>query len=152
MGGKEKHRWVLIKNILGAIAMMHIPIHDEYFLKAVFLLKISGPNSYIIEYTKAAGSIPMGMVTRGADKTKGIANLTGYYRVYGLKYPSCGQAGYLKRIGTDRNIWRMNKHFPLAAGLLDMLNILGSMNLGYPLFRSRPGLNWEEMIKQAPFF
>merc|ERR1712226_1285218 len=49
---EKKNIWILVKNIICAIAMVHIPINDHYALAFMSLPQVLSSNSYIVEKTK----------------------------------------------------------------------------------------------------
>ncbi len=69
---EEKHRRIFVEGVLGAVAMMHIPINNGHPLQTVPLLQIPGGDRDVIEETKPHRMFGFRMMTRGTDGTKGI--------------------------------------------------------------------------------
>src|SRR5437588_4539963 len=53
VGGKIEHAWIRIKNVLGAVAMMHIIVNDHHSLKAITVKSVLCRHCYVIEETEA---------------------------------------------------------------------------------------------------
>src|SRR5581483_9420053 len=79
VGTKIKYSWVLIENLLSAIAMVHIPIYNEHFFDLIFFLKVSCSNRYVIKKTKSHPFIRTGMMARWSYQTKGVFCLFLHY-------------------------------------------------------------------------
>src|SRR5437588_12349578 len=53
VGGKIEHAWIRIKNVLGAVTMMHIIVNDHHCLKAIAGKSVLCRHCYIIEEAEA---------------------------------------------------------------------------------------------------
>ena len=65
-----KNRRIGLESVLRTVAVMNVPIEDEYFLQLVMLLEISCGNSDIVEQTETHGPVVFGVMTRRPDGTK----------------------------------------------------------------------------------
>jgi hypothetical protein len=72
---------VLIKDLLGSITMVDVPVNDRNLLEAVLSLKVSGTDRYIIKQAEPHGPIRFGMVPRWPESTEGVVDLSGHYSV-----------------------------------------------------------------------
>jgi hypothetical protein len=57
---------IFFKQVLGAIAVVHIPVNDENFFQTVLVLQVASGNRDVVKKTKPQGSIVLGMVTGAA--------------------------------------------------------------------------------------
>ena len=72
VGTHIKDTGIVLEQVLGAIAVVHIPVEDQYFLQAVVPLQVSGRDRNIVEKAKAQSRIVLGMVTRGSNQGKAV--------------------------------------------------------------------------------
>jgi hypothetical protein len=76
MRTKEQHAGIVLEGMLGTIAMMHVPIHDQNALQAITFLSVTRRNGDIIEQAKSHGTLALGMMSRGPQGHKGASGVT----------------------------------------------------------------------------
>lgn len=92
MGRKEEDRAVLVKNFLGAIAVMHIPVDDGDTFDAVGPLSVAGGDRDIIKKAETHGRRRPGMMAGRPHGTKGIGMAAGHDAIDRLHdSPHCQQ-------------------------------------------------------------
>src|SRR5690349_19977452 len=70
MRAEEQHRAIAVKAVLGAVAVMHVPIDDQHPGDVVPLLSVPRRYRDVIEQAKPHGAIAFGMVPRRSNRTK----------------------------------------------------------------------------------
>jgi hypothetical protein len=74
MRAEEKHGAVGVKNILGAVTVMHIPIRNEHFSESMLALRIAGRDGNVIKNAEAHALVGTSMVPRRPHNAKGVLN------------------------------------------------------------------------------
>jgi hypothetical protein len=59
-----KDTGVILEDILDALAMVDIPVHDEDPVQPMFLLGVFSCYSHTVEHTEPTGSCPLAVVPR----------------------------------------------------------------------------------------
>src|SRR5262249_47197293 len=116
-----KDRWIAIKDVLGAIAVMDIPIDDYDPFRSVSRLSISGAYRGVVEQAKPHRCSWSRMMSRGPHQSKGINRLPGHDGVdcrYGC---SGGEPRDFKRFRADYGI-HVQKRLAGLAQALDMVD------------------------------
>lgn len=72
MGAEEKHASVLVKDILGPVSVVDIPIDDQNLFYSVFSLKVFCCNSYIVDKAETHPAVRSSMMAWGANSTEGV--------------------------------------------------------------------------------
>ena len=72
VGADIKDTGILFKQVLSTIAVMYIPVEDQYFLKAVLLLQVPGGDRNIVEKAKAQCRVVFCVVTRWTNQGKTV--------------------------------------------------------------------------------
>src|SRR5208283_1835046 len=85
VNGIIKHRRIILKNVLRAVAMMNIKIHYTYSLYLPFPSQISGGNSYIVEIAKSHNTVYFSMMSWRTDSAKGIVYLSLHHEIDGIE-------------------------------------------------------------------
>ena len=67
MRAEEEYRSILVKDILCAVAVVHVPICDEHSTHAVHALCIARPDRDVVEQAKSHAFIGCGVVARGSN-------------------------------------------------------------------------------------
>ena len=70
VGGKKKDRRVRFKAMLGAVAVMDIPVDNEHPFEAQVFSCRHSRDGHIVEQTIAHGPVSFRMMTGGADQGK----------------------------------------------------------------------------------
>ena len=81
MGGKIENRRVPVECVLGAIAMMDIPIDYHNPLHAVMELQVMGADGHRVKQAEPHGAIPERVMAGRADQGKAVAKLGGGNKV-----------------------------------------------------------------------
>jgi hypothetical protein len=112
MQAQERHPFIIVECILGAVAMMNIPIDDEDAVSPV-LLSHPGSDSNAVKETKPHAQLRCRMMARRSDKTEGSAIITPHHCLHCLATrPRCEQP-HLEGSGTHEGI-----RFDLSSTLL----------------------------------
>ena len=72
MGAYIKNTGILFKQMLSTIAVMYVPVEDQYFLQAVLLLQVPRGDRNIVEEAKAQCRVVFGVVTRWTNQGKTV--------------------------------------------------------------------------------
>ena len=72
VGTDIKDTGILFKQVLSTIAVMYVPVEDQYFLKAVLLLQVPGGDRNIVEEAKAQCRVVFCVVTGRANQGKTV--------------------------------------------------------------------------------
>src|SRR4051812_25985665 len=88
MAIEKKHRSILVKNILGSVAMMHIPIRNEHFSDFMFCLRVTRSDCNVIEKAKPHAFDRGGMMPRGTHNAESVLHFALDHRIHGAHYPS----------------------------------------------------------------
>ena len=75
MGADVQHRGVLFKGMLGAVAMMHIPIEDQRLVNAVSRLQVARHDGHIVKQAKSHGLVVLGVVSGGTRQGEAIVQI-----------------------------------------------------------------------------
>ncbi|MCI0363184.1 MAG: hypothetical protein L0219_04835 [Phycisphaerales bacterium] len=75
VGTEEENISAVIEGVLGAVAVMDIPVDDEDALKVVVSDGMRGGDGDVVEETKAHGLSGFGVVAWGADEGEGATDL-----------------------------------------------------------------------------
>src|SRR5215475_2307979 len=70
MRAEKQHAGVVLEGLLGAIAMMHVPIHDQDAFQAIAFLGVTRGNGDVVEQTEAHGTLAFGVMPRGPQGYK----------------------------------------------------------------------------------
>src|SRR5438067_5479504 len=66
-GEKENVRR-FVENVLGSVAVVHVPVDDQNAVHLVDIERMPGGESYVVEKTEAHAFCRRGMMTRRADQ------------------------------------------------------------------------------------
>ena len=94
-GYLEKDRIVFVKDILGAIPVMDIPINNQNFANPMFLLSIPCSDCRVIKNAKAHTLVWGGVVTGRAAEAKRMTSQVGLKMVDCMQGTSRGPQGDL---------------------------------------------------------
>ena len=81
MAGQVQNLVCVIKTVLGAVAVVQIPVNNHDPFHAEFLHGPAGTNGHVIEQAEPHGLIQFCMMTRRAHRAERVVNLP-------LLYPS----------------------------------------------------------------
>ncbi len=104
VGGEKEHGAVGVKDLLGAVAVMHVPIHDGDPTDAVPFLRVVGGDGDIVEETKAHGGGGPGVVTGRTHGTEGVVGVAAQDGIDGIKDAADGVEGDVAGFATDADI------------------------------------------------
>ena len=62
MRAEEKDGWVFVENVLCAVAVVNVPINNQYPFGAVFRLRVAGCNGNRVEKAESHAPVPLGMM------------------------------------------------------------------------------------------
>ena len=93
MRAKEEHGGIVLETMLRAVAMMHIPIDNQYTLEAILFLHITRGNRHIVEEAEAHRARRFGMVPRRPHRTKYMVHLPAHDRIDSRQCPAGCQIG-----------------------------------------------------------
>ncbi len=72
---------VLVEDLLGAVAVVHVPVDDQHLADAVLPLRISGGDAGVVENAKAHAAFGRGMMSRRTHQAEGIVRLAAEHGV-----------------------------------------------------------------------
>ena len=102
--GAEEHPAVSTEDILGAVGVMHIEIDDGDTLEAMDGNRVRCADGDVVEKTEPHGAVPLRMMARRPDSTKGTSGLAGHHHVNGLDIGArCIERG-LEGVGIHRRV------------------------------------------------
>jgi hypothetical protein len=104
MSRDKQHRRIFIEGCLSAVAMVHIPIHDQDPLRAIDPFKIVRADGNRIEQTKAHGLVVQSVVARGAYQGKAIIRFLGADGIDQTEQAAGGQQTDAERIAAGDGI------------------------------------------------
>ena len=81
-GRTEQHAPVVLKNVLRAIAVVHVKIHDGDALQTVLIQGMRRAHGHIIEYAKARCALALGVMTGWSHIAKSIIHLAGHQQIH----------------------------------------------------------------------
>ena len=70
VGGEEEDGVVVVEGVLGAVAVVDVPIDDEDFADAIFFLGVAGGDGDVVEDAESAAAGLGGVVAGGADRAR----------------------------------------------------------------------------------
>lgn len=75
----EKYIRIVVKHRFGAVAVVHVPVHDGDFLQifAALLLQIARGDGHVVKQTKTHRAIVQAVVTRGAQEQERSLDFAG---------------------------------------------------------------------------
>ena len=95
---KENGR-IIFKRVLGSVAVMHVPIHDQHALETVTRLKIARGNGHVIQETKSHGSIDFRVMPGRTHRAKHLIHAIVHDRINRGQRPAGGKTGRAPRPG-----------------------------------------------------
>ncbi len=88
-----KNGWVSFEDVLGAVAMMNVPIDDYHSCQSVFFLDIPSRDRGIIEQAEAHCPIEFCVMTGRANRAKGSVHIAFHYRIHCTKGSPDSESG-----------------------------------------------------------
>ena len=140
------------ERVLGPVSVMDVPIQNQDPLDLVLLLYVDRGDRDVVEQAEAHRAIPLGVVPRGSHGTEGSANLPIHHRVHRCQSCSCGRERRMVRLRAGGCVPIVQQSPTSVADILHKLDILGCMNLLYPLNRRRRRLDVHELLLQPRLF
>src|SRR6476659_6398597 len=101
---EEKHRAVVIKNVLRTVSVVDVPIGDQNPLDAVLALGVAGRDGDIIENTKTHPLIRTGVMARWTHGSERVDGFLLEHRIHGIHQPACGTKRHIPRFRTDGRV------------------------------------------------
>lgn len=124
---------IIVKAILRSVAVVDIPINDSDFLKVVFLLNISCPDSNVIEEAETHSLVVLGVVPWRTNGAKGISHRAIHDMIYGCQDATRRKKSDVIRLPTDQCITKIKCFTIGLARLLDIFNMLERMDVQDPV-------------------
>lgn len=73
MQGDEEDGWIVFEDVLCAVAMVDVPVKDEYSLDAIVALYVTSADCDVVEETESCADFRVtGMVSRWADHAERV--------------------------------------------------------------------------------
>ena len=104
MSAEEEHTAVLIKDVLRAVAVMHVPIDDEHLVRAVFALGVAGADTDAVEQAEAHALIRSGVMAWRAHSAKSVVHLARHDRIHRVHHTTDGAQGDVEGAGADDRV------------------------------------------------
>ncbi len=89
-GRTQHHARIVVKDVLGAVAVMHIEIRDRHPAQAMRCQRMRRSDGNVVEDTEAHRPRPFGMVTGRTDVAKGVLHLASHHQIHAHH---CGSRG-----------------------------------------------------------
>ncbi len=97
MRAEEKDRAVGIKNILRAVAVMHVPIGDQHALDTMFLLCVASRDGHRVEQTEAHTANGSSMMAGRPWDAECVARLAAHYGIHRVEGTARGARRCIQR-------------------------------------------------------
>lgn len=91
--GEVKDAGVILKDILGALTMVDVPVNDEDPVQSMFLLGMLGCYGHTIEHAESIGGGPLAVVPRRPHQGETVAHNSRHHCIHQLQSSPCGQPG-----------------------------------------------------------
>lgn len=114
MQAGKKDTGFVFKQMLSAIAVVNIKIHDGHTLELVLIQQMLRPNGDVVEQAEAHSSIPFGMMTWRAHRAKGVSDTrqpirqqgsrSSHHRIDRRQYPSGCEHGDIKTVTVEVSV------------------------------------------------
>jgi hypothetical protein len=91
--GEKEHRGVVVEQVLGAVAVVDVPVDDHHPLDPVPALQVARRHRDVVEQAEAHRPVGLGVVTGRAHAGEPVVDLAGHDRVNQGEHPAGGQAG-----------------------------------------------------------
>ena len=86
---------VLLEDMLGAVTVVQIPVHDEHTFHGQTISGIMGADGRIVEEAKPLRPPGLGVMTRRARQDQGVLHLAGDNRIDARQDTAGRKAGHL---------------------------------------------------------
>src|SRR6056300_955340 len=106
MGAKKVDRFILVKNILGAVAVVHIPVHDQNLAYSMNRLSVPCGHRCMVKDTKAHSLRWSGMMARWAAQAEDPIHVSGEDFISRIHHSTGCPKSHIPGIFTDRSITR----------------------------------------------
>ncbi len=95
MGGDVEHARVVPEDVLGAVAVVHVPVeHEDPFPP---FGQGGGGHGHVVQEAEAHGLVPGGVMARGPHRHEGHIALSGLQGVHGGEGGTGGEDGRVPR-------------------------------------------------------
>ena len=125
----EIYSWILVEHVLGAVAVMDIPIYYENSFNGVLFLKVSCRDGHIVKKTKSHGPVAFCVVAGRPYRTKAVSHRALYHVVYSFQHPTDSAQGNFKSCGTQDAFWGVQKSLGSMRVIPCCCNLFASGNL-----------------------
>ena len=139
--------------MLGAVAVMNVPVDDRNPAKAVALLGVAGRQRSIVEHAEAKAVVSLRVMARRPDEPVGVANAARHDRVDRFKHSPYGKGGDVIAAGPE---WRFaadelerGVSTVACAETLQRLNVGGGVHASELGVRRRPRFDEAELFGEA---
>ena len=142
-GGKKEDTRIVIECVLGPVAVVQVPVHDQYPFQSVCSLCVRRGDRHIVEEAETHAAIVFCVVARGTDEGKDGARgqgsrIMGQESINAFEQAPGRQAGDFIRTSGKTSIGiELGMRSPL--GVRDGLNILGVVDQGEFVLGSETG-------------
>ena len=99
VGRKIQDPGVFVERVLGPVAVVQVPVHDEDPLHPVDLDRMHGPDGDVVEDAEPRRAACLGMVARRPHEGKGVAQVALDDAVHTVEEAAHGQLGHLVGLG-----------------------------------------------------
>ncbi len=72
MDAEEHHTRIFVENVLCAVAVMHVPVHQEYAVELVRRQGVVGGEGDVVEQAEAHAARRRGVMAGGANQAQGV--------------------------------------------------------------------------------
>lgn len=93
MHADVQHLRVRLKDVLGPVAVVDIPVNDEHAFQAKVPYGILGGNGHVVEDAEAVRLIRLRVMSRRPDIADAAARLAAQHALHRLQHGAGGQGG-----------------------------------------------------------
>lgn len=133
VGAKEEDRGVCVEGVLGAVAVVDIPVYNENVFEIVFLLSVAGSDGNVVEEAEAHGGGWGGVVAWWAHADEGVVPIAAHNAVEGLRACACGEQSGEVGLGAHAGVAAVQSDEVAEAGFFDVAAVCGGVDGVYPL-------------------
>ena len=134
----KKYRCIVFKGMLCSVAVVHVPIKYQDFIKTMFSLQVSTGDGHVIKQAETHRPIILGVMPRRPQGTKPVDSHVRYDHVTCRESQRHRLAGDFERFRTNRRIRLINVSPAFPARRIQAVDILTTMNLSDPFVRLDP--------------
>ena len=139
MGRYVQHARVIVETVLGAVAVVQVPVHHQNPAQPKAFPQILRPNRNAVEEAKTHGPVAFGMMAGRSHQGKAVVHLALHDRIQNGQQTAGGEQGRLIRLCGHASIRIKGRGFETGGGG-DLANQTGVVDQSDLLMRRPSGL------------